>query len=835
MSPRARSALAAWVLLALLEANPDPLRAQLTCVPQAFGVPALSTPPPPRWWDADGDTVFPEIPNPTPAGAPPELQTLSDPRWRGAASHTDGSMSREVDFRALHFADSLYLSWQVPFAPGGLKTGTGGTAIDGDAVMFGIRESGGRLVMIRLLLNTTGDGDAKGPPAYQVRLDKFESSVWTMVSLAAQHWAKKFTRVWTKTSGTGDASWAFQMVIPTKSGGDLSKGVDISDPFDMWYTYFVFTPTGVQVQYHWPRTRVRDRDGDGILDGDITSDPSSLPDPASAADWGKFTIGPATAACVGDVALTAGNIGTDSPSGPSSEIKWADPGPGPTPLPTTPNTFVARPTNRGTATINLGTISADFYLANWGTLADWNDLGPTGNINTLWRKINGASAPTNGGDISPGTAGSANDIQFDWGSPAAPVTPCERYDYTPDPLGPPCSDLTARDYPTGLGCPGPRRACHQCLLVELSSGAPLTFLNKSVYRNMDFVTPHSPFKREAEVSVVGLPATSGATRDVYLYVETRNMPAWTNQSSADRDTFVVTHGRTILLDRGDTIRIPRTDTVVVGPAAITLGEGDTIRVPGQNTGKRRAVLQDAMDKGLLGADVIDSLMPTYRVHAYHATGDSVLVGGVKRPIVHAQTSFGYWVDHTKAVQGWRHRLEGAQLIQLAPNFYKIAVPNNGVATVTTTIEAVEPRPLALSLNAGVSIPHGTFSAAHDPGFGFTLDGKRQLNSTFAIVGLLGYHRFEGVGTNPDLDLYHASGGLEAALTSGPVAVVADAGGGVYHFSPGSTDPGAHAGIGLEFEVSLELELGVWYRAHTVFTSGSNTTFSSIQAGGRLRF
>ena len=110
-----------------------------------------------------------------------------------------------------------------------------------------------------------------------------------------------------------------------------------------------------------------------------------------------------------------------------------------------------------------------------------------------------------------------------------------------------------------------------------------------------------------------------------------------------------------------------------------------------------------------------------------------------------------------------------------------------------------------------------------------------MNSTFAIIGLLGYHRFEGAGANADLDLYHASAGLEALLTSGRVALLADAGGGVYHFSPGSTDPGAHAGIGLELDVSPAVVLGISYRAHTVFTSGSNTTFSSIQAGARLRF
>jgi hypothetical protein len=40
---------------------------------------------------------------------------------------------------------------------------------------------------------------------------------------------------------------------------------------------------------------------------------------------------------------------------------------------------------------------------------------------------------------------------------------------------------------------------------------------------------------------------------------------------------------------------------------------------------------------------------------------------------------------------------------------------------------------------------------------------------------------------------------------------------------------------VEFEPALSLALGVSYRAHRVFTGGTNTTFSAIQAGGRLMF
>ena len=66
-------------------------------------------------------------------------------------------------------------------------------------------------------------------------------------------------------------------------------------------------------------------------------------------------------------------------------------------------------------------------------------------------------------------------------------------------------------------------------------------------------------------------------------------------------------------------------------------------------------------------------------------------------------------------------------------------------------------------------------------------------------------------------------------------VFVEAGAGVYDFRPGCTELGAHAGAGAQLEASPETVLGVPYMAHAVFTSGSNTTFSSLRAGGRLRF
>jgi hypothetical protein len=141
----------------------------------------------------------------------------------------------------------------------------------------------------------------------------------------------------------------------------------------------------------------------------------------------------------------------------------------------------------------------------------------------------------------------------------------------------------------------------------------------------------------------------------------------------------------------------------------------------------------------------------------------------------------------------------------------------------------------LSLHAGVSFPHGPFNDSFDPGPGITADATRRLNDRFALAALIGFHHFGGANQTGDRDIYHLSGSVEALLATGATGVFVEGGGGVYVLDPGTTDPGVHAGLGVRFELSSRLELGGSVRVHTVLTSGSNTTFSSVQAGGRILF
>lgn len=758
------------LLLSGLAAVPVSASAQTTCIPLGIGVPALIGPP--TWWDADGDLDFPEIPNddPTP-NLPEELERFADPRWRGAVSHTDGFTSAEhVDFRAVFAGESVYLSWQVLMDPGGLD-------VNADALWFGIKSATQNAVVFKLSVNTSSTVALKAEPQpgvltepYTVQMLLHNGTIYQAVPPSSAPWLASMARIWTQWDGEPySAWWAFQVVIP-KSAAGLSDGLNIDTTFDMWYTFFV-TLEGPVAQYHWPRERYIDLDNDGSPDGDILEDGGNIPDPTNAPFWGEFTLGtaPEGQTCAGDVALASNQIGTTN--SPSSKIEYTQP----PSSNTKSNTFFARPKNireLGSQSILPGEITAKFYLANWGSLADWNNLGPGGDITTLWREIT-VGTPANTDSIDPQkTADASNDIRSVW----PPLSDCEVYDYIPN-LDPPAS----------MGCPpGTERRPHQCVLVELSSTTQMTFRNKSAYRNMDFVAA-STFSRDAEISVVGLAPIpdTGPRRDVYLYVQTINMPAQvaSNHSGPDRR-----HG-------------------IAG-----VGLPDT-----------------------LSSEQIDSLSPTYRVHAYHATGDSVILGGVKRPIVHAQTSFGYWLTHEGELQGWRHRIDGANLIQLSPNFYKLSVPNNGVAVVTSTIQAIEPARLAVSLHGGVGIPHGSFGNALDLGFVVTADLGIRLTPALWLEGMFGYNRFQGTAGASDQKVYQATGGVRVYPSHGAVRPFLGAGGGTYVFDPGSTNAGVYGGGGIQINVSRTLALEASYYVHHAFTSNASTTFSNIQSGLRFRF
>jgi hypothetical protein len=208
------------------------------------------------------------------------------------------------------------------------------------------------------------------------------------------------------------------------------------------------------------------------------------------------------------------------------------------------------------------------------------------------------------------------------------------------------------DFVTGVKRP------HQCMLVELSGGG-IDFGRSSVYKNMDAKATASEFSRDAEVSVVGLePIGAGGHRDVYLFVQALNMPA--------------------KVDSRDKPPSPTGDGEQPPPA--------NLRAAGNRNGEYDG---DSPPPGRPTAWEMAQNAPTHMIHVYHDTGetyeeDDGSTGRIMRP----QTSFGVFIDHDGPLYGWEHWIDG-DLEELAPNFYRVRVPNDGSVTVTQRITAHE--------------------------------------------------------------------------------------------------------------------------------------------------
>lgn len=584
--------------LFLTELNAQPA----VCIPQAVGVPA--NPGPPIWWDKDGDSSFPEYPS--------EDDRVDDPRWKLSASITHptsgGGATEHAAFRALYRAESgqtfLYLSWHVKVDPQ-LNN-------DLDFLIVGFSPGlGSQDVILRITpYHTSSPLPKKAEQPYNVEAHTSSDGGVTWVSWsggAEPGWSNDYTRIWLEQTGSNSYSWAIQMRVPITTSAviNLNSGLNLGDSFKMWYELQAYNAGGYTA-YAWP---------DSVTISYSSIGEEILP-PISS--WGDFCVGSCPAStgltCASGISLASYNIGTTN----------TDSAGNPTPHridPTNPNIFFAKPRNDTGSTIGAGNLTARFRIANWGSLPDWNDVS---NPELLWGDIPipGGSAASNSADISDGTEGWIQTNPWT-------LTDCERIDFTSDPWPVHCN--------AGTDPARYRKRVHQCILVELS-GPGLVFTNRSVHRNMDFATA-SKFSREAEISVVGLgaDALSRPKRDVYLYVQTMNMPEVVNK--------------------------------------------DELR-------KAKAVGTIAVMEESWTFQQIAERLPTYIVHVYHDTGERKKIDSVQYSKLRPQTSFGYFIQHKGELEGWNHILNGAILI--APDFYKIGVPNDSASTITTEIVAREP-------------------------------------------------------------------------------------------------------------------------------------------------
>jgi hypothetical protein len=560
------------------------------------------------------------------AGEPNYWPRLDDPRWRGALVRSFGSGASETaTFKALRTSGGGAALYLSWYVKVDSKLDP---FLDSLRVAFSTGGGSDEMIEVFPFTSVAASTNAAAPPSTKTRL---LSGTWT-VQPAEPIWLGANTRVWLDVP---NQQWAINMRVPIAAAYD--DGINLPAEFRIAFELQVSQADNSLVPY---------RLSDTVALNDLNAVPA-------AASWPAFNIAlPAgDAGCIKSISVASNDVGTTN----------VDAGMVPRPnqinLNTT-NTFFALPNNESGSQVAANQISGTFRIANWGSQPDWNDIpNPT---TSLWKQINSV-AVTNAGIIDNNNKASiagGNALSFNW-----TLTAAERCEFV-----------------GGAGCPNPTpiRRSHQCMLVELSGGG-LTYNPASVYRNMDFVDA-STFEREADISVAGLAAGAEPKRDVYLYVQKLMMPKDIGTPQPAQALVDYAKVEEVLSHGGDGDGGGDSGEQVPGIAASATAppkpRGDT---PPPQTAPRPPLDGDF--------ETLNQQYPTYVVHAFRDTGETITVNGQNRKLLRPQSSFGYYVHHEGALTGWDSELQGAQLI--APNYYKIAVPEGGAATVKTRIVARE--------------------------------------------------------------------------------------------------------------------------------------------------
>jgi len=143
--------------------------------------------------------------------------------------------------------------------------------------------------------------------------------------------------------------------------------------------------------------------------------------------------------------------------------------------------------------------------------------------------------------------------------------------------------------------------------------------------------------------------------------------------------------------------------------------------------------------------------------------------------------------------------------------------------------------VAVFLDAGIGIPHGTFGNAFNTGFSLNAGLEYIATNHFSAEGIFGYHHFPAKFGSA-LNLYQFSVNAKTYLTtSGSVRPFINGGIGGYKFSPGPTNFGGNFGGGVLYNITAHWGLQGSYNFHAVNTPVAATKFSTLQGGIRFVF
>jgi hypothetical protein len=582
---------------------------------------------------------------------PPNAASLrfspDNPNWLGAFSLSEGAgANRDLQFRALRGPVGgqvhLFLSWVI-------RVSSLDTKIDRVNIVLG---DGTNYIAFKVDLgsaSTTVAGTQQNG-IFSYRMHSCTVSAAGDITLVNPFLAEsgadleKTGRMWVDVTSPQrllQTYWAFQVAIPLGVAWKPSLlNLPPAGAFKLWYEAWI-SVVGRTVPYQVPTNPA------GLM---TTSALDIIP--AGLNLTNLLDMSTANIGCTDGVTLNWGNVGvrnvaaTDPPRSGTTSIRLdlgqkyppnQAAGGGPLyDVNHTPdvaqskfqNQFFAQPTlPAGLSPNQQAALRGRFSLGNWGSQV----AIPTA---SSWRPVPG------GENVPYQPALPVPEMRFVWPQPTPPGG-------GPDPF----TTILVRNINKylnaegrGTQIPADAQNPHQCVLVELSSTDPSVIITRSsIYQNMNVVSA-SVYRESAEISVVGIDPISPWPRDVYLYLQTFNMP--------------------------------------------------NVVIPGPELESVRRVFDQGLNMAAEGRRQLDevedlaALFPTCIVKTFHDIGKTMkLEDGREVPILRPQTAFGYFAHHEGNLVGWATRLHGA--IRLAENFYLLRVPNNGVARVDTVIQAIE--------------------------------------------------------------------------------------------------------------------------------------------------
>jgi hypothetical protein len=675
--------------LALGMPCPDAPAEQCACAHGPVALPGLGGAP--EWFDVDGDGFFrPELHDPRWSGAPLRVLPFSD-----QAALTDAAQTR-----VLAHGDHLYLSFQV------LTDDTGPNA--SDAIYLGITQgSASQAYAVRVRFGGDGSGgvapvdpdpsDDEVPPQDNPLPEPLDVSF-------ANHWVSDVAGSFAASPVTsGLPAWIDQVAVWKPPPGSTAPWA-ITMRVDKTNTASGLNPSPGSIRLF---LGVDIRLAAGVVPfanvNPASAGVAGTIIPTSTADWARYAeLGTACTAGVTlnrmDVGVYPGVPGTDSTGTLTNRLCASDPCPAATPGGNPENVFraIARNVDHS-AGIGNWALRARFRYADWGSTVANRKYGP-------WKDI--ATTPA-GTAILTG--------------PAGPLTATNGwYWHTPadDGSGSSTSNVVIDfqcDKGTGAYCPTLTNPAnmHQCVLVELGQPAASSFefVNTAVYRNMDF---HglSTLDRPATISIRGLKEVTGvdADRDVYLYVETVNMPAFqeeplwlpTEQMAAAarlaRDPIPVPRPRsdkTLKASARARARLKK-DALAELAAQEKLMVERAARLA--TSGRKLGNVPVSSTLAMSPEQIVETVWPTYRIRPYYDTGRTRTIGDETVRVLAPMVPFGFHLSHEGPFFGFTHALEaadpGVTLEPISERWFKVRIPSEGAVKVRTKITAEE-KPLPL--------------------------------------------------------------------------------------------------------------------------------------------